>query len=354
MLVSSIRHVAFGTTRTERSWSRVIERFNRWRGANFAAPAGYDCPVTVALRWRVMGCIAASALLLAWLMHHAGMAIDPLAAGNLPYCVAGTLAMGLGIGLRGARTPLQRTVRDTAEYFGLFTLIGLLGAVASYPEAAASRGFVDAELARIDAALGFDWVAMYRLVAAHPVLQVTGRLAYETIYFTPVAILGAFAVEGRRDRAQAMLAVFWLAALLTLVLFWFMPAIGPLGYLWHGPVPYMPLSELWQPQLFPVLRDHAMRDVDLGGLVGLVSAPSFHTAAALLYIACAWPMPRLRWPVLGVNLAMLLATPVEGTHYLADMLIGALVAGASWWVVALVTARRGVTAPGDLRLVAQR
>lgn len=301
-----------------------------------------------------MGCIAASALLLAWLMHHVGMAIDPLSPGNVPYYLAGTLALGLGIGLRVANTPMQRVVRDTAEYFALFTLIGLLGAVGSYPEAAASRGFVDAELARIDAAFGFDWVALYRLVAAHPVLQVSGRLAYETIYFTPVAILGAFAIDGRRDRAQAMLAVFWLAALLTLVLFWFMPAMGPLGYLWHGPVPYMPASELWQPQLFPVLRDHGMSDVDLGRLVGLVSAPSFHTAAALLYIGCAWPMPRLRWPVFGVNVAMLLSTPIEGTHYLADMLIGGLVAGVSWWAVSRVTApiaSRGLT---EVRLAARR
>ena len=140
--------------------------------------------------------------------------------------------------------------------------------------------------------------------------------------------------------------------LLTLVMFWFMPAIGPLGYLWQGPVPYMPASELWQPQLFPVLRDHAMRDVDLGHLVGLVSAPSFHTAAALLYIACAWPMARLRWPVVGVNVAMLLSTPVEGTHYLADMLIGALVAGLSWGIVAGVTARRGTVVGNALLGVA--
>lgn len=40
-------------------------------------------------------------------------------------------------------------------------------------------------------------------------------------------------------------------------------------------------------------------------------------------------MPRLRWPVLALNTAMLLSTPVEGTHYLIDILLGTIVAMAA-------------------------
>jgi membrane-associated phospholipid phosphatase len=88
----------------------------------------------------------------------------------------------------------------------------------------------------------------------------------------------------------------------------------------------MPESELWQPQLIPALRAHEVHVIDLTRLRGLVSAPSFHAAAATLYIAYGWTIPRLRWPVLGMNAAMLLATPVEGTHYLTDILLGIAVA----------------------------
>ena len=91
----------------------------------------------------------------------------------------------------------------------------------------------------------------------------------------------------------------------------------------------MPDSGLWQPELIPALRHHAIHAIDLGELRGLVSAPSFHTAAGVLYIATAWRIRQLRWPVLGLNAAMLIATPVEGTHYLADMLLGALVAAVA-------------------------
>lgn len=291
-------------------------------------------------RW-LAGCVSASLVVLATLMHEAGLWIDPAAASDRPYYACGALAVGLCIGLRRRATRTQRMVRDVAESYALFTLIALIGAVASYPQAAASHGFVDPVLARADAAIGFNWVAWYRVVAEHPALQWAGRAAYQSIYWTPALILGLFAWTGRRDRARAFLLSFWLAALLTLALFRAMPAIGPLAFLWRGPVPYMPESALWQPVLIPPLRQHLVHVVDLAVLRGLVSVPSFHAAAALLYIAAAWPVARLRWPVLGVNAAMLLATPVEGTHYLTDMLAGAVVAAVALFAVGWITAGRG-------------
>jgi len=91
----------------------------------------------------------------------------------------------------------------------------------------------------------------------------------------------------------------------------------------------LPESEMWQAGVIPALRAHQVHVVDLGHLRGLVSAPSFHTAAAVLFIHTAWRSRDLRWPVLGINLAMLLATPVEGTHYLTDMILGAAVAAVA-------------------------
>lgn len=97
----------------------------------------------------------------------------------------------------------------------------------------------------------------------------------------------------------------------------------------------MPTSALYQEELVIALRAHRMTDIDLGALRGLVCAPSFHTASAVVFMAAAWPVPRLRWVIVPVNLAMLLATPVEGTHYLTDMIVGALVALAAIAIVRL-------------------
>ncbi|HSI16732.1 MAG TPA: phosphatase PAP2 family protein, partial [Sphingomonas sp.] len=90
-------------------------------------------------------------------------------------------------------------------------------------------------------------------------------------------------------------------------------------------------------QLIPELRLHMFHVIDLGAIRGLVSAPSFHTASAVLFIAAAWPWRTLRWPLLALNVAMLISTPVEGTHYLSDMILGAAVAGVALGAVAALS-----------------
>lgn len=276
-----------------------------------------------------MGGAVASLCVVTALMHVAGLRIDPSSPSLWPFYACGGVATGLCVGFRKRARPHHRVVRDLAEYLALATLIALVGALASYPDAAVTHGFIDPALARADAALGFNWVAWYTVVAAHPALQLAGRTAYDSIYWTPAAILAFFAWTGRQDRARALLASLAIAAAITLTLFAFLPAVGPFAYLWHGPAPYMPISGLWQPTLIPPLREHHVHVVDVGALRGLVSIPSYHTAAAVLFIAAAWPERRLRWPVLALNAAMLLSTPVEGTHYLVDMIAGAAVAGVA-------------------------
>ncbi len=277
--------------------------------------------------------VVVSGLVVALLMRASELTIDPMSGGNLPYLLCGgcALALRLGAGRTGWRH--GPALAAGAEYYALFTVIALVGAVASYPIAALTQGFHDAALQRIDEALGFDWLAWYGAVAAHPSLQVLGLAAYRSIYLTPAILLGHAAWSGDRGAAHRFLAAFWLTAVATLALYALMPAVGPFSYLWHGAIPYMPESEQWQQGLIPALRDHSVRVIDLAHLRGLVSAPSFHTAAAVIYIRAAWPIRSLRWPVLALNAAMLLSTPVEGTHYLADMLIGAAVATAMLYLV---------------------
>ncbi|VVT22237.1 conserved membrane hypothetical protein [Sphingomonas sp. EC-HK361] len=285
-------------------------------------------------------CIAASVIMLSLLMHAARLTIDPLGEGIVPYYLAGGVAIFLRLNGERWIPRYGRVIADCAEYYALFTGIALIGAVASYPIAALTYGFHDAALQRIDVALGFDWLAWYRTVAEHPLLQHIGLAAYRSIYLTPAILLGWFAWHGDRAAAHRFLITFWLAALVTLALYVLMPAVGPLAYLWHAPLPYMPESELWQEGLIPALRDHRVGVIDLSHLRGIVSAPSFHTAAAVLYIHTAWSRRELRWPILAINIAMLLATPVEGTHYFIDMILGAVVA-----VVAILAVKRIVSAP---------
>lgn len=276
--------------------------------------------------------LLASGAVLALLLHLAGLTIDLRGTDVLPFYAGGTVALGLRFGLPRLRWRHARAVGHCAEYYALFTAIALMGAVASYPVAALSHGYADDTLQRIDELLGFDWLAWYRAVAGSTMLQALGTAAYRSIYLSPAVLLAYHAATRQRAAAYRFVASFWLCAVVTLALFALMPAVGPFSYLWHGPIPYMPESELWQPDLIPQLRAHQVHIIDLGHLRGLVSAPSFHAAAALVYAAAAWRARPLRWPLLALNALMLLSTPVEGTHYLADILLGLVVAGATLWV----------------------
>ena len=271
----------------------------------------------------------AVAALLAW----GRLGLAPGSAGAVGGAACLVVLACLWICARRVVHPLQRPLRDFAEDALLFCAIALLGVLASYPLAAGTHGFVDARLERWDIALHFDWIAWYRKVTAHPALQRMGEAAYASIYVSPFMLLGWFAWTDQRFEARRFLLAFWLAEVLTLLLFSEFPAEGPLAFLWHGPIPYMPTSALYQHQLIPALRLHHVSGIEFGALRGLVCAPSFHTASAVLYVWAAWPVVLLRRVIVPLNCAMLLATPIEGTHYLSDMIAGAVVAGCAIVVV---------------------
>jgi len=293
----------------------------------------------------MLGGLAASWLVLALLLWDARLGIAP--TGPAP-AAAFCWLLGSGTIAWLLRTPADRAeqvARDAAEYFGVFVALALFGVLGSYAVAAQTFGYSDASLAQLDRSLGFDWIAWYGFVARHPALQVAERIAYQCIYVSPVALLAYYAATGRKHEARIFIASVWVAAVLTLLLFVLVPARGPLAALWQGPIPYMPASALYQSELIPQLRSHGLGEIHLESLQGVVCAPSFHAASGILYIIAAWRARPLRWPLLLVNAAMLLATPVEGTHYLVDILAGAAVALVSVLLVGYL-AQRFVAAPG--------
>jgi hypothetical protein len=290
-----------------------------------ASPLPDEIEIPISGGWLVVGAFF-SLIGVTLMMLNAHLTLDLYAPANAALLLAGLIAGSLRYAYRAPVTRGQRIARDAAEYIGLFTMLCVLGALASYPAAVKTTGYVDVTLERIDRFFRFDWVGWYDVTAAHRSLQILGGIAYASIYLTPVIILSYFAQADRKAEARAFIASFWVAAILTLMLFTAFPAEGPLAFLVHGPISYMPTSALYQSQLIPVLRDGSFHQVSLSALRGLVCAPSFHTTSAVLFMLTAWPIRSLRWPLIGLNCAMLLSIPVEGTHYLADMIGGALVA----------------------------
>ena len=284
----------------------------------------------------ILAVLAASSLVVAALMIASRLTIAAASWG-----LAGLLGLACGLALlwyrtRHRPTPLHGRLREFAEHTLVFLAIAVLGAVANYSAASRTSGFDDALLERADRMLHFDWVVLYEVVLHHPVLQVLGAAAYASVYVSPLLLLGALSWTGRRAQARHFLMTFWLSVVLTLLLFPLFPARGAMAFLWHGPIPYMPTNGLYQGVIIAALRAHTMTAIDFASLHGLVCAPSFHTVCAIVYMSAAWPVPGLRRLLVPVNLAMLAATPVEGMHYLVDMLMGLGVA-----ITAILMVRAG-------------
>ena len=267
---------------------------------------------------------AASAGIMFWLMRLSHLR----SSAQFMLMLAGLLAAALACRSSALQRMLGRhaAVGEAAYGFATFVAMALIGAGASYPLAAISTGYVDLDLRWSDELMKFDWEVLYEFVVRHPSLQMLGTLAYRAIYLTPAILIACWARAGQARRIDRFLLEFWCCAVVTLMLFPMMPAAGPLAYLWQGPIPYMPDSALCQPDLIASLRLEQMRTVNLANLCGLVSAPSFHAIAAVLYFRSAFLVGRWKLPVIVLASAMLLATPVEGTHYLTDILLGILVA----------------------------
>lgn len=270
----------------------------------------------------VAGFGAATALLLA----AAGLGVTGWLTATRLLLAGGALALVRSRHVR--RTPVIDRLAATIEGWTAFGLVCLFGAAGSYALAAVGAGYADELLAQADRRLGLDWVALYRATAASPWAQRIGQGAYGSIFWLPMITIAALVWTGRDAAMRRFVAGYAASLIATLAIFPFFPARSALVHYLGAGASYAPFTGVRHVELFERLRAGALARVNLDELSGMITFPSFHAASALLFIWGAWPVPGLRVVVALVSGAMLLATPIEGTHYFVDVIGGLVVAGA--------------------------
>jgi len=175
----------------------------------------------------------------------------------------------------------------------------------TYVAASANLPMQDANLLAIDRALGFDWGAYVRYVDDHPALAAWLNYGYTMIRWPIFAIPVVLAATHRYQRIEEFTFAFGLALIVTTIISGLVPAIGVFHQIGLDPISVKHLN--LQPYLeqlrdLPPTRDGVLRHLDLLGLGGIVTFPSFHAASAVLYAwhcgRCAgcgrswcWPSP---------------------------------------------------------------
>jgi hypothetical protein len=184
----------------------------------------------------------------------------------------------------------------------------------------------DTVLTSWDVALGFDWVGYLSWVAAKPALMEMLERIYGLM--TPVSLLAFVFLHFSRkpERAWDLLALSFSAGLIATLVGIAFPAMGAVT---HLQPPGDLLAALrpntgaeWVRRL-TLLRSG--QPVDVSGMVGLVSFPSYHVAHTMIVAWCLRGF--LLFPFAVVFAAgTAAAAPIMGGHYFVDLIAGAALA----------------------------
>ena len=202
---------------------------------------------------------------------------------------------------------------EMSFYAALWIVTALIGAILTYIFATLNLPLLDAQFTRLDQALGFNWLAFYDFVQQHPLLRAVLTLAYFSgllqVFFSIIYLSHC----ARNDRNEELWWSSSIALMLTALLSGLLPAAGTLFYHSVG------LENAVHLPHFMALREGSLSEFAFGDLRGIVTFPSYHTTIALLLIHAYRQLGLFRW-VLALNLLMLISTPINGGHYLVDML----------------------------------
>jgi len=210
------------------------------------------------------------------------------------------------------------------EALAVPAIIGAMGMVSIIAIAAASGPFVDGALVQMDAQLHFDWLALHQFYAERPVLMAVSRQAYDAFSYQLLLVPMILWLWRRGEMLWPYIAAYSVALILTIVIFPFFPAAGPYNHFGISRAHLEP----WQWNFGPYiegLRNGHIRDMTRTSS-GLISVPSFHAAAGILFMWACGRIPYLRWAFFALNATMIVSAIVIGSHYLVDIIAGISVA----------------------------
>jgi hypothetical protein len=226
---------------------------------------------------------------------------------------------------------LAAALESTAQVIAFVAVAAPL----SYVAASAALPLRDAAFDGMDRALGVDWRALAAALQRWPALHHGLRIIYLSLSVQMTAVVLLLGFTGRLSWLRVYMLAFLFAAFTTIAMSALLPAQG--AWLHHGIMAanpeMLPVSSPSWP-VFDGLRDGSIRTLMAVGAQGIITFPSLHAALAVILIAAFWPIPKVRWCGFTINALMLMATPVDGSHYIVDILAGIAIA-----VVCLMAAR---------------
>jgi hypothetical protein len=249
-------------------------------------------------------------------LHHGHVAVEPFSATRVllwPAAFVPWIYFAIWPGREN-----EWAIPDSIAALLLISTCSVVSVIAQYAALSLGRPFVDAQLARADAALGISVPTIVLWLAAHP--KVTGALVAAYSSYQPQVLLGPFVIAfigGRRA-----LWVYVCAYHLSLAVALASLAIWPSEYVYvfYRFTPFIPDLGSHAHAHLVAIRSGQLPLLRLGEAQGLISMPSFHAAIGMLV---PWSLRGRLWlagPLAVIDVGLLIATAVLGLHYVVDVL----------------------------------
>ena len=197
--------------------------------------------------------------------------------------------------------------------------------VATYLGIGFGMPLADSSLASMDRTLGLDWPRLAAFVNERPQLVSIFELSYASFGWQLVSLPLLLALIGKSARAFSMVFSYALICFIASVITIWFPSIGAYAHFQLDPEQFQNLNIAFGNSFLPEFyRAWAGTDTpfDFRDMKGIVSFPSVHAAVGILCAWAAWTTRWIRFPVLLVNIIMILSAISVGSHYGVDIIAG--------------------------------
>jgi len=184
---------------------------------------------------------------------------------------------------------------------------------------------VDLALAALDRALGVDWPAMMIAMSRHPVVNALLQLAYISVLPQVALLVAILGWRGKPENIYVFCLALTAGAAISISIWTISPSFGAFSvYALPADVSrHMPLAldAQYARDLISLLA-HGPGHISPTSAKGLIGFPSFHAVMAMFVVWYARQLSYVRWFALALNIAVLVATPIQGGHHVVDVLAG--------------------------------
>lgn len=275
-------------------------------------------------RLKIAATLALVTLDAVWIVSR-GFTFD---AKSLAACLGATAGLAL-VGFVYTRLRPDEKLAAMATEIAILMVYSAAACIFSYLVTTWNLPLIDAQLAAFDEAIGFDWYSYIAFANARPWIDVLSTLVYQSTLTQIALSVVLLTTLGRVERVREMVGTVMVSSFFCVAIAGLLPSAGALAYYHPSDAFYLqnhPLVDIAYKQVFFDLRAHRFMHLSLEGMHGLVAFPSYHVALSAILIIAYRGMPKLFWPVLGLNILVMLSTPIDGGHHLSDGLGGAVLA----------------------------